>query len=225
MKSLKVLALIGGPIIAALVSSSAALASDGSDVRVAIQERRYNMAHEFSFSFGSMPLDPFQKGWTGGFSYTLHLSDYVAWEMLNAKVALLSSTDLRDELIDTFAVSEDDFAAPKFMVTTGVEFSPIYGKMAFLNDTSIHQAAFVGAHAGLVFGDRYSISETLKDFRPAAGIGVGYRIMFSKLTSLRIDFRDFLAFRRAIRSNESVQIENILLITGAISFNLWRDDA
>lgn len=195
------------------------------DVKVAVQSRKFQLAHEFRLSLGSMPADPFQKGWTGSFAYTIHWTEYFAWEVFQVTGAFLTSTSLRDELIDTFAIPEEDFAAPRFIATTGVELSPIYGKQAFLNDVVIHQAILVGLYGGMIFGDRQQIGDTLSDFRPAVGIGAGYRFHWTKVTSFRVDIRDFLSFRRAIQNNETVNFDNDILVTVSIGFNLWRDDA
>jgi outer membrane beta-barrel protein len=199
----------------------------GADTRpkVAIQKLKFQMAHEFSFAFGIMPLDAFQKSLTGSFSYTLHFDNHFAWEVFNATAAYLTSTNLRDELINTFAIPAEDFAAPRFMATTGVELTPIYGKLVFLNDSVVHQAVFLGLHGGVIFGARQDIPHTLQDFRPAGGVGIGYRIFFNKTVSFRIDVRDFISFKRAIRANERVETDDVLWISGGFSFNLWRDDA
>lgn len=198
---------------------------DAQDTKIAIQRRRFNMAHELRLSLGSMPVDAFQKGWTGSLAYTQHFNNYLAWEVVQATAALLVSTNLRDNLIDTFAVPEEDFAAPRFMFTTGLELTPIYGKQAYLNDDVIYQALMLGAYAGVIFGDRLNLADTLGDFRPSVGFGLGYRLYTSDLLSFRVDLRDFFSFRRAIQANETLRLENVLFITLSISFNLWRDDA
>ncbi|MEM7677134.1 MAG: outer membrane beta-barrel domain-containing protein [Myxococcota bacterium] len=199
--------------------------NDGPSNREAIQRRKYDLNHELRLSLGSMPLDAYQKGWSVSLGYTLHLNDYLAWELIQITGALLSSTDLRDELIDFFAVPEEDFAAPRLMVTTGIELAPFYGKQTVLNDRISHQQLLVGAYAGFAFGDRGDIGATLEDFRPLVGAGIGYRVFVSQSLSLRIDARDFVAFRRAIRNNESFKVENILLLTLSASFGFGGDGA
>jgi outer membrane beta-barrel protein len=128
-------------------------------------------------------------------------------------------------LVNTFAIPPEDFAAPRFSATTGVELTPIYGKLVFLNDNVVHQAFFLGLYGGVIFGDRQDFGKTLTDLRPSGGAGLGYRIFFSKTVSFRIDVRDFVSLKRAIRANERTETDNVLWITGALSFNLWRDDA
>jgi outer membrane beta-barrel protein len=200
--------------------------------RIAIQRPKYQMAHEISLSLGLMPLDAFQKGLIANLSYTVHIEEYVAWEVFHLTAAHLTSTDLRDELIDTFAIPPADFAAPRFMATTGVELSPVYGKQVFLNDIVVHQALFIGIHGGIIIGDRrdpvsgaFDFGDSLSDVRPAVGIGLGYRLFLTKTLSIRADARDFLSFKDAKRQNESTEIENVLSLTFGFSVNLWRDDA
>ena len=203
----------------------ATAAGEQIDDKVAIQRRKFQMAHEFRLALGTMPLDAFQKGWTASFSYTMHLNDYLAWEIIQGTFALLTSTNLRDTLISTFAVPPEDFAAPRLMLTTGLELTPFYGKQAFLNDDITHQGLLFGAYGGVLFGDREDFGATLADLRPAAGLGVGYRMFFTKVMSLRFDARGYGALRRAVRANENLQVEAVLLLTLSGSLNLWRDDA
>lgn len=202
-----------------------ALAAGSEPERAAIQERKFQLFHELKISAGAMPLNAFQKGWSLSLSYTHHLNDYLSWEILQVTGALLTSTNLRDSLIDQFAVPPEDFAAPRFMLTTGLEVNPLYGKQAFLNDEVSHHALIGGVYGGIVLGDRASVADMLTDLRPAVGLGVGYRLFLDETYSARLDVRDFLSFRRAIRENESFQVENVLLMTLSLSFNLWRDDA
>ena len=182
------------------------------------------MAHELRLSLGSMPVDPFQKGWSASLAYTVHF-DYFAWEVLQISAAYLTSTDLRNRLIDTFAIPPEDFAAPRFVAMTGLEVTPFYGKQALFNDSIMHQSFLVGLYGGVVFGAREDIVKTLEDFRPALGLGVGWRIYGTKAISVRVDVRDLIAFRRAIRQNERFDAENVLMVTLSASVNFWRDDA
>ena len=59
--------------------------------------------------------------------------------------ALLTSTDLKNELIDTFAIPPDNFAGPRLALTTGLEVAPFYGKQAVFNGTIVHQGWLSGA--------------------------------------------------------------------------------
>jgi outer membrane beta-barrel protein len=212
---------------------SSTASSEGRDTapRIAIQRQKFKMAHEIGLSFGIMPLDAFQKSLTANLSYTIHTDSYISWEVFRVTGATLTSTNLRNELINTFAISPEDFAAPRFMATTGLEVTPIYGKLVLLNDIVVHQAFFAGAYGGVIFGDRHNrdgssnLSKSFSDSRPAGGLGLGYRLFLSKSWSFRIDARDFISFKRAIQQNERFESENVLSITAGFSLNFWRDDA
>jgi len=193
--------------------------------RVAIQRRKYNLAHEVRLSLGVMPLDPYQKGWSGSVGYTLHLTDFVAWELLQVGGALLTSSSLREKLVNELGVPPEDFAAPRLFVTTGIELTPFYGKQTLLNRNIAHQALLFGLHAGVFFGDRGNLGDTFADPRPVVGAGLGYRFFLGELTSVRADVRYFLAFRRAVRPGESFELDDALMLNLSFSLNLWRDDA
>jgi outer membrane beta-barrel protein len=191
-----------------------------------IQQRKYQLFHEFSLSAGVMPLDPYQKSWTASFAYTFHFSQNWSWEVVQATYAFaLSSTSLRDELIRTFAVPPEEFAAPRLMLTSGLEYSPFYNKQVFMNDGVLHSGLLFGGYGGVIFGDRGDIASSLEDFRPSLGLGIGFRFFVEKWFSTRVDLRQFFSFRRAILPGESFKVEPVLFITISGSFNLWRDDA
>lgn len=163
--------------------------------RAAVQERKYGFSEEIRISVGSMPLDPFLKGWTGSLAYAHHFDELWAWEILQFTGALLTSTSLRDELTGTFGVQPEEFSAPRIMITTGAEFSPVYGKQVLFNQETVHGTMFFGIYGGVIFGDRPTFSETLDDWRPAIGGGVGFRLFLSNLFSTRFDGRLFASFR------------------------------
>lgn len=206
-------------LIAVLGSSSATWAKDDpASSRSAVQVRKYGFSEEIRLSVGSMPLDPFQKGWTGSLAYTHHFSDVLAWEVLQVTGALLTSTSLRDELINTFARRPEEFAAPRLMITTGAELSPFYGKQVLFNRETMHATAFLGLYAGAAFGDRPSLGQTLEDIRPTVGGGLGARVFISQLISTRFDARVFASFRSAQEANETAEVETLALLTLSLSF-------
>src|SRR5438876_9294831 len=49
---------------------------------IAVEKRPYRLVHEFSAFAGVLPLDALYTGFSLGGSYTLHLSDLWAWEMI-----------------------------------------------------------------------------------------------------------------------------------------------
>lgn len=203
-------------LLLSLTLSPSVSAAEG--VPKAVQVRKYAFTDELRLAVGSMPLDPFQKGWTGSLSWTHHFGPVWAWEILQATGALLTSTSLRDELIGAFGRRPEEFAAPRLMLTTGIEASPVYGKQVWLNRDTLHAGILFGAYAGVLFGDRPTFDQTLEDLRPLVGGGLGFRIYMSQLLSTRFDSRVYASFRRAFRDGESFEVETIALFTLSLSF-------
>ena len=191
---------------------------EDTPARVVIQERKNGSSEEIRIAIGSMPLDPFQKGWTGSLSFTHHFNDRWAWEVLQLTAALLSSTSLRDELLLTFARRPEEFAAPRLMATSGLELTPAYGKQVFANRSTIYEALIVGIYAGVIFGDRSDISESLTDIRPSVGGGLGFRVYLNPNISTRLDARIFASLRPAFLNGESAEVETVALFTLSVSF-------
>lgn len=190
---------------------------------VAVQKRKFQMGNELRLAVGVLPVDPYQKGYSASLSFTRHLNDYWAWEIFQVTGILLDSTGLREELIDVFARDPDEFAAPRFMATTGLELTPLYGKWAFLNKGSVHNSLIIGGYAGVIFGDRGEITETLADPRPSVGPGLGYRIFFSRAWSARVDWRTFASFRPAVVDSEEFSVDLVMLVTLSMSLNFGVD--
>ncbi|MEL6188020.1 MAG: hypothetical protein AAFU79_25635 [Myxococcota bacterium] len=206
-----------GPLALLLALTFSPPAAAAESVRKAVQVRKYAFAEELRLAVGSMPLDPFQKGWTGSLSWSHHFGPVWAWEVLQVTGALLTSTSLRDELIGAFGRRPEEFAAPRFMVTTGLEASPVYGKQVWLNQDTLHTGILVGGYAGVLFGDRPTFEQTLEDIRPVVGGGLGFRVYMSQLISTRFDSRIYASFRRAFRDGESFEVETIALFTLSLS--------
>lgn len=217
---------------------------------VAVQKQRYQLANELRLSLTSMPLDPFRKGYAGTLSFTKHFSQRLAVEFFHVSLALLDSTSLSDELINTFAVNPeaDEFAAPRIVATAGVEYTPLYGKWALLNRRQVHHAFIVGGYGGVIFGNRvaensltsegFDVSRTLQDIRPSFGPGLAYRVYLSDAFSVRVDSRLLFSIRPdyglapnqssntdedAIDDGGGLDIDSVLLINLGIAWNFGAD--
>ncbi|MGF1511738.1 MAG: hypothetical protein ACFB9M_19760 [Myxococcota bacterium] len=203
--------------------------------KLAIQKRKYQLANELRFSVGALPADPYRKGFSVTLAYTRHLNDFLAWEIVSVSGAILTRTDLTDELVEVFGAqpTSSEFAAPRFIATTGVEFTPLYGKWSFLNGRQVNHAFSVGGHAGVIFGNRTTeeepsldeidIGRTLTDIRPSVGPALAYRLYFNQNWSARIDTRLFASFRPPFEDGDDFQVDAVLLINLGISYNFGAD--
>lgn len=190
---------------------------------VAVQKRKFQMGNELRLALGVLPVDPYQKGYSASLSFTRHLDDYWAWEVFQVSGVLLASTSLREELIDVFAREPNEFAAPRFIATTGLELTPLYGKLALLNDSTIHNSLLVGVYGGIIWGDRGDIAETLTDIRPSFGPGLGYRVFLSRTWSTRVDWRTFASIRPEVVDSDELSVDIVMLITLSMSWNFGVD--
>lgn len=184
--------------------------------RRAVQERKYGPRGELRLGVGSMPLNPFAKGWTLSLSHTHHFDDMWSWETIHVTGALLTSTSLRDELIDTFARLPREFAAPRLVLTTGLEISPLYGKQVLFNRDTVHSELSLGVYGGVMVGDRDTLERSLEDVRPSAGTGLGIKVYLSRAFSTRFDARVFATLRPEVEPGDEVEIETVALLTLSI---------
>jgi len=162
----------------------------------AIQERQYRMHHELLLGVGVLPDDAFYKGLTGTVSYTYHFSDSFAWQVGRGTYSYNVQTSLRRQLERDFNTSPNAAAFQdqvQWMVGSDLVWSPLYGKMAFLNQSVLHIEAFLLGGGTVVKLDRDG------GFRPAVNVGLGLRLFTGKTLSLRLDVTNNAVFTGATR--------------------------
>ncbi|MEO0336461.1 MAG: hypothetical protein AAF202_08705, partial [Pseudomonadota bacterium] len=64
---------------------------------VAIQDRPYYNDNDITLQLGWLPSDAFNKGFSGGLTYTYYFKDYLAWEVVNANYVINQETSLNNE--------------------------------------------------------------------------------------------------------------------------------
>lgn len=153
-----------------------------------VQNRKYVLAHEFSLSVGTVPLDAFYKGLTASFAYTYHFTDLWAWEIVNATYSLNLDTGLREDLQNNYAVSPTEFPELQFFFDSNVVLKPLYGKGVFLNDALIYGELY------FTLGPAVARYENTEGVFIGPNAGVGLRIYLSQLFALRIEVRDYFYF-------------------------------
>ncbi len=176
----------------------------------AIQERRYRMHHELTLGVGLLPIDAFYKGLTGSVGYTYHFSDTFGWQVGRGTYSYNVQTGLRTQLERDFDVAPTASAYEdqvQWMVGSDLVWSPLYGKMAFLNSKVLHFEAFLLGGGTVVKINRAD------GFRPAANVGLGVRMFSGETLSFRLDVTNNVVF--AGTSN----INNVLSVQLGTAFN------
>jgi outer membrane beta-barrel protein len=145
----------------------------------AVQDRAYRMQHELNLSVGVLPLDAFYKGLYAQVGYTVHFSDYFAWQAGRGAYSYAAKTGLREQLERDFGVLPTAFEEVQFFVGSDVMWKPFYGKLTVLNKSVVHGEVFFLLGA--------SLFKFTNAFRPAVNIGGGGRVFVSKWVSFRLD--------------------------------------
>lgn len=175
----------------------------------AVQNRKYVMGHEFLIGLGTIPLDAFYKGISGTFAYTYHFSDLWAWEIASGTYSLNVDTNLRDELEQNFGVRPTRFPELQFIVGSNIVFKPLYGKLAFLNDTLVYTELYLTLGPAVANYENGGVHIGLN-------VGGGARLYLTKNFSVRFEIRDY----QFISAETFQDTENELLLQVGIGLNI-----
>lgn len=149
-----------------------------------IEKRRLMGHHELSIGVAALPMDAFGKGIAlqGGYSY--HFNHLVGWEIIGGAYSFVLSTGLREDLRTRFDAEPEREGEIKALLHSNVVIKPLYGKLAFLNDSLL--AAELAFSAGPTVG-------LFDDGSRPVGLnaGVGLRLFLGPYFSLRVDVRDY----------------------------------
>ena len=202
-------------LCALLAASSFAQEADQPEGVTAVQERTYRMMHEIDLSVGLLPLDPYSKGLVGQASYTIHFSDFVAWQVARGGYSYTAKTALRSQLERDFGVLPTAFEDVQFFVGTDVLLKPLYGKLSVMDRWVVHGELFfiVGA---TVFRFKVPSDKFGEGFRPGVNLGLGGRLFLNKVFSLRLDVTDNVV----IPLGAGRSVTNVMAITLALGINI-----
>jgi outer membrane beta-barrel protein len=186
---------------------------DGGGSAVVIQEREFKMAHEFTMSTGTLPLDAFVKGVALTGRYTLHFDDFNAWEILGGTYSLNVGTGLDTILAENFAVQAE--ALPQLLVVADTNYvaKPFYGKFALFNSVIIYQELFIVGGLTVTYWSDGS-------FRPGPDLGGAIRFFVFDWMSLRFDIRHALVMNGVPYIDPNAQIDGVLQMLAGVSFNV-----
>lgn len=166
------------------------------DEEVLVVQRKFTRKewrHEISpLNFGGIPFGTVRRTMTSGGSYTLHLKDWFAWEGLNFNFSKNFFTSFTDDINNnnTGSTIRPDPQRILYFLTTGVQLTPIYGKMSTLSKW----IAYVEPYFGLGGGIAKTETDTYFTFYPA----VGMRVFFREWFSMKLELRDYMYTEQTI---------------------------
>lgn len=203
-------------VVAGALSSSARADYDdeeGGGTAVVIQDREFDLAHEFTIQAGSLPLDAFAKGWTVGGRYTLHFDDFNAWEIVGATYSFNLDTGLENALRDKFTVQPEQLPQLLLVLDSNYVMTPFYGKFVFFNQLIVYQELCLNAGATVTFW-------TDGSFRPGPDVGGTIRFFIWDWLSLRFDIRHALVADGIPILDPNANIDGVLQLYAGVSFNV-----
>ncbi len=205
-----------GAMALALTTASTAFAEYDDEVgggrAVVIQNRAFDLGHEFTFSAGLVPLDAFYKGLAGTFRYTLHLDEFLAWEVGGISYSFNIDTDLKRQLVDRFGVAPEALDQITLFGQSNIVLKPIYGKYALFNRALIYTELYLVAGGAVGY---YSDGS----FRPAPDYGAGLRFFVTDWFSVRADVRHFIFFNGIPIIDPNSTIDNVVHLSVGASFS------
>jgi len=177
------------PLLLALMLLPRAALADEDEIDmgriVAFEARPYRLVHEFRASLGVLPIDSFQTAITIGASYSLHLSDVWAWEAISFDYAINVDTGVEQMLAARWSIAPSiERADLQYLIGTHVLLTPLYGKLAVLDDDVIYADLHFGAGGGL--------AHYADGFRPQFSVGPGVRLFFGSVVSVRLDVSGYI---------------------------------
>jgi outer membrane beta-barrel protein len=154
----------------------------------AVQSRVFRLGGELTVAAGILPINAFNKGLTVGGSFTYHMSNSWAWEVIHgAYVYKQLDTGLKTELLENFSVQPTEISALDFTLSSNLVLTPLYGKLAVFNRRLIH------LDVSLPFGvamARYINPHPAYWVGP--DVGIIFRVFVSPHVSFCLDVRDYV---------------------------------
>lgn len=173
---------------------------------VIVVQRKYtrkNWRHELTpISFGGLPFGTVRRTLFGGAGYTLHVNDWLAWEVANFVYSKTFFSSFTDDINDnkvrpTQADIKPDFQKLLFFLTTGIQIAPFHGKMSTMARWIAYAEPYLSLNVGLAKTETSSYLALVP--------GIGLRIFFKEWFSMKFEFRDYYYTEQfQTRTNPSV---------------------
>ena len=198
--------------VALFFSGGVLYAADASDIEkqlvevgsipneeVIVVQRKFTRKewrHEITpINFGGIPFGTVRRTLTSGGSYSLHLKDWFALEPINFNFSQNFFTSFTDDINNASGTKlRPDPQRILYFLTTGVQFTPIYGKMSTLSNW----LAYVEPYVGLGFGLAKTETDNYFTFYPA----VGMRVFFREWFSMKVELRDYMYTEQTINPKD-----------------------
>jgi outer membrane beta-barrel protein len=176
--------------------------------KVYLKQGRFELAPSLGLSVN----DPYYSKVSASVRGAYYLADSLALAVRGSAMQVLPSDDVRTAK-RVFNNSRIFFSEPQWAALAGVEWSPLYGKVAFLNSI-LHFDAYLVGGAGVVFTEASAQGNRGPSFATDVGLG------------LRFVTRDWLAVNVALINTSFVDqplasskgaMQNVMTLNAGIS--------
>jgi outer membrane beta-barrel protein len=168
---------------------------------------------------GVLPVDPYFKGLTGTFGYTVHLSDNWAWEVAQLSYAYNLETSLYRKLVHISNAGGRDapeIPAIQWVAASHLVLKPLYGKEAVFNTRVLHLEAFLEAGPAVV-----GMTGAAHKLDLGVDVGAGLRVWLSEAWSTRFDLGEMVFFHR---ENASTRVRQALTLRLGLALTFGGDE-
>jgi outer membrane beta-barrel protein len=179
----------------------------------AVMNRKFQYSNQMSFYGGYLPLTSFSKYLTFGGSYLKKIDQYSGWELINAMGASEMPTELKQELIRSYGVTDSDLYVLNAVVTTNYIYSPFYMKTIFFNSELVRsQLSLIGGGGFAQFARGSLPAVTV----PTIDVGLSIKFFKASMNSIDLDIRHYIFFvsNPAVRSNVMVSLSYSIPLGG-----------
>lgn len=189
---------------------------------IIVVQRKYtrkNWRHELTpFSIGGIPFGSIRRTIMGGARYTLHFNDKLAWEAFNFIYTKNFFSNFTDDINANPRPGQPpirpDVQQLLLIATTGLQWTPFYGKIATLSEHIAYIEPFFSGGFGW---SKTDLNNYLTFF-----FGAGMRVFFREWVSLNFELRDLMysedSVTRTVPAVETSNFRHNFAISLALSF-------
>ncbi|MCA9562689.1 MAG: outer membrane beta-barrel domain-containing protein, partial [Myxococcales bacterium] len=165
---------------------------------IVLQRRLYEKdgRHQITIWGGVIPNNPFLDYYPIGLRYGFYLLESLAIEVDGSYIGetFRSESDL-SVFLEERGVNVDLLDLTQWRAHFGLNWSPFYGKLAFLGLKLVHFDLNLFAGFGVVQIENITVDRlgTETEIRPEGSLGAGFNFYINDTFSIRFDYRQYLS--------------------------------
>jgi outer membrane beta-barrel protein len=174
----------------------------------AVQERLYQDKHVFTVWGGWTPDEDFTVNYPVSLSYRYHLNKHIAWEAFRGTYFISQARDIKNQLIDDYGLSPEEFDYPLYSFYTSAVFKPTYGKDSVLNRWVVNHETHFSIGGGLAgYNTEYNYGDDTQELAWAVRVSAGRKYYLSKSWAAHVELEESWAFKdEGVKNNFALNL-------------------